>query len=200
MVGIIVTLMATSIALMMLEVVGFIGFLLIALRLFILSRLLKSESLEYATISFLLLSFSQLSMAFSAIIAAPNISTALYVASGGFAALGFYPLTEKYKGRGGEWNEYALFPLLSLYKLLIAVPDLAAGFFGFKTSKSVESKTNAIMVGIAFTFLLRGLIIASAIFNPPLSIVDSGLIVVELVRSSLIIALLIKYIVEAGGL
>lgn len=103
---------ATSITLLTLELVGFIGFLLISLRMWTIAKILESERLEYAAYSFLMLGMSQLLMAFSCIIANPSLSTALYVASGASAALGFYPLTgANLAGEKGERNNmhYCLF-------------------------------------------------------------------------------------------
>ncbi len=197
---IIITLTSTSITLLVLELVGFIGFLLITLRIWMVARLLESERLEYTAYAFLLLSMSQLLMALSCVVANPNLSTALYVASGASAALGFYPLTGAIPTNGEKGRLYALLPIPLLYKVVVSLPDISAGILGLKITSSIESKSRILLLGVASTFLLRGLIVALTILAPPLTLVTITLIIVELVRASIIVALSVRYIVQAGGL
>lgn len=55
-------------------------------------------------------------------------------------------------------------------------------------------------MGVALTFLMRGLIVALTILTPPLALVTVALIVVELARASIVVALSVRYIAEAGGI
>lgn len=185
---------------MVLELVGLIGFLSITLRIWTVAKLLESEKLEYTTYAFLLLSISQLLMAFSCIVASPNLSTALYVASGASAALGFYPLTGAIPTNGERDRLFALLPIPLLYKVVVSLPDISAGILGLKITSSIESNARLLLLGVASTFLLRGVIVAITILAPPLTLVTVSLIIVELVRASIIVALSVRYIVQAGGL
>ena len=195
--GAIIAATTISIALFTLELAGAIGFTAIAVTIYNIARLLKSPRLEEATLAFSLLALSQYLMAVSTLVDRPALSTSLYVASGTAAALGFYPLGHRPATNGRVEGSWAI--LATAYKALIAVPDVAAGILGFRAGAQASGPSRILVSLAASTFLARGLVIASTVFNPGLNLVYASLVLVESMRAAFAASLLALYLKGATG-
>lgn len=165
--------------LVVIEVIGFTAFLYITLRLLRTYRRLGLQDLFLPSISFLLLSISQLCATLSIIYTDIRISTSLYTATATLAIAAFSAMIMQ---RHYLKTVYVFTP----YVFILMFPDIIAGTLSIYVAINSASYTKVLLFILSSSYYLRAISIAVSIEVSPIL-----LLVAELIRSTSAVALAI---------
>lgn len=139
-----------DIPLLIVELVGFLSFLYMALRLLHVYRKLGTPELLQPATSFIFLSISQLCAALSIVYRDIRVSTALYSATATMAMTAFFiMILQKYQQK----LVYAFTP----FALLIMLPDLVAGILSTYVAINATKHIRILLAMLSSSYYLRAL-------------------------------------------
>jgi hypothetical protein len=168
-----------SILLIIIEIVGFLSFLYIALKLLITYRKLMVQDLLLPSTSFIFLSISQLCAALSIIYNDIRISTSFYTATASLAIVAFLVMIIQ-KQHSEEM--YIFTP----YIALLMIPDVVAGILSTYIAIQASGYTKILLLILSSSYYLRAVSVVVGVEITPLL-----LLIAELVRSISAVALAI---------
>lgn len=163
------------------ELIGFIAFLYLALRLLHIYRRLNTSEIFLSTVSFFFLSISQLCASLSIIYSDIKASTALYVATATTAIAAFsIMIVQRYSSRKH------LYVFISFSTLLLMTPDVIAGILSTYVASHATGYTKILLTILSSSYYLRAISVIVGIELSPMV-----LLIAELIRcaSAVLLAL-----------
>lgn len=168
-----------DILLIMVEFIGFLSFLYMALRLLYMYKKLGVPELFLSTTSFIFLSISQLCATLSIIHSDIRMSTALYVATATTAIAAFSIMViQKYQQK--------LLYILTPLALILMLPDLVAGILSTYIAITATKYIRLLLATLSSSYYLRALSVVLGVSLTPMM-----LLLAEIIRCVSAVALAI---------